>query len=109
MDFIGRVWRGEASLTFTYWIVGVVGNGVFQMTELSLAASGYDAQMTAEKASVIQGLIIASTAYFLWSAVCIWRSASNHTGSRAWAAFVKLSLLGGAVTVLWKFAVAVVL
>ena len=73
------------------------------MTELSLAASGYDAEMTPDKAMVLRGLTVAATVYFLFSAVCLWRSANNDRASPWWALFVKLSVLGGAVTVLWGF------
>jgi len=104
MDFIKELWRGNASLPFTYWVVAVIGNSLFGITDRALDGVGFYNAITAEKLTFLWGFIIVSTVYFLFSAVCVWRSATNYDGKPVWAILAKVVIVLGTIKSIGMFA-----
>jgi hypothetical protein len=104
MTFIKRIWEGNASLPFTYWVVAVIGNAIFSLADSILYASGYYNFITQEKLIVIWSLLFVSTAYFIFTLVSVWRSAANYKGAPAWAILAKIAMVLGALKTLSQLA-----
>jgi hypothetical protein len=100
MDYVKHLWNGNASLVFTYWVVAVIGNALFGISDRILDASGFYNVMTEEKLFFIYAFIAASTLYFLFTLVCVWRSATNYKGQGVWAILAKTAMVFGTLRML---------
>jgi hypothetical protein len=84
MNWIRRVWRGEAALVVVFWLYGVlavvVANALVGMASIPLASLGPIAVLAFLGASTL--LLLTYQALVL---VGIWRSAGRYPGWRPWA------------------------
>lgn len=78
MEFIKSTWRGEKSLPFTYWIIGVVVSVVLNLFSILLEPYTEDPNTSGGVLFfvVFYGLFL--LIYTLFAYVAIWRSASNY-------------------------------
>tara|TARA_R110002095_G_scaffold181259_1_gene158587 strand:- start:2379 stop:2741 length:363 start_codon:yes stop_codon:yes gene_type:complete len=81
VGFWQKLWRGEVSLSFTFWRMGI-------MTYLALAAFnyllgmlGYYKEITDFKNFQIWVFSIAVIIYMMFILICIWRSAGKYIAS----------------------------
>lgn len=85
MNLVKELWRGEVTLFKAYWVYGfavsVLLNGLMLML-LGLT------QMT-PNSPFFMVLWIATTAYGVFIAVAIWRSAGNYKGPKVWMALAR--------------------
>jgi hypothetical protein len=100
LDFVKELWRGNASLPFSYWVVAVIGNALFAIADRILDGAGYYNYITEEKLIFIWAFIIISTAYFLFTVVCVWRSATKYEGKPVWAILAKIAMVLGTLKTL---------
>jgi hypothetical protein len=100
MNYLHRHWRGELSLSVSFWINGVavsivfaiVGNIVDKLVELSmliLLSPLYDPTLYNSLVLVIAGLLSAIMIWLavnVWQAVGVWRSATRyqHDPTHGW-------------------------
>jgi hypothetical protein len=103
VDFVKNLWRGEVSLGFTYWVVAVVGNGIFNIFDIYLDYMGYYDVITESKLVLIWIFISISAIYLLFSAVCVWRSANRYKGRTVLAVLAKLAVVLGLMRSLKEF------
>ncbi len=96
MDFIKKVWNGDESLVFTYWVIAVVGNAAFVMADISLDGLGYYDAMTQGKILFVTAFIAFSILYFIFSFVCVWRSATKYDSTKYWGVAAKIAMIFGA-------------
>jgi hypothetical protein len=90
MEFIKDLWRGDVKLVFTYWVVGIIGNALFNLVvETYLDVVGFFDVITEEKTILIWVFTAISTLYFLFSIVCVWRSANKYKGLSRYAVLAK--------------------
>ncbi len=92
MGFLGKLWRGEVSLFTSFWIFGGLVLFMFQMFELTTLV------LTNSITSV--GFWV-GLFYYGFISVAIWRSSIKYTGSRVYAIFAQLTILGGWFRYLW--------
>jgi hypothetical protein len=104
MEFVKELWRGNASLPFSYWVVAVIGNALFTITDRILDGAGYYDFITEGMLIFIWGFIIVSTGYFLFTVVCVWRSATKYEGKTVWAILAKIAMVLGTLKTLGALA-----
>jgi len=88
-NYFIRLWRGQISLPMTYWVWGVFLT--FVVTLISGVLFGIMSQnqsLTSNIMILSLGAIVLLYSFFIL--VSIWRSASNHDGSRIWANIAKI-------------------
>ncbi len=95
MVFVREIWRGNASLPFTYWVVAVIGNTLLSIVDKVLDGSGYYNQITDDKLVFIYAFIAISTVYYFFTLVSVWRSASKYEGKPVWAILAKTAMVIG--------------
>ncbi|GEM_PF-1085296 len=79
ISLVFYAWTGQLGLKFTYWVVGVAGNlAVFVIPVVTLDRLGPEMNGW----YIIH--ILASGAYFLFSAVCLARAAGNFKREKTW-------------------------
>ena len=100
MDHVKELWRGNASLPFTYWVVAIIGNALFTITDMVLEGAGYYNVITEGKQIFISGFVIVSIGYQLFTVVCVWRSATNYEGKPVWAILAKVAVVLGMIRTL---------
>jgi hypothetical protein len=81
LKFSQKFWLGEKGLALTFWVVFVVGGFIVR---------GGAAYLFFQYRSAYVPLILLSTAYFIYSFVCVWRSANHYEGSKGWAVASKV-------------------
>ena len=84
--YVGRLWRGEVSLSVTYWVWGVLVN-------ILTRALIVFAVLVTHARSVVLGLGLLYIVYGLFMFVAIWRSAGRYGGRRIWADLARVSLV----------------
>ena len=100
MEFVKELWRGNASLPFSYWVIAVIGNALFAIMDVVLEGAGYYNVITEDKHNFIFVFLIVSIGYFLFTVVCVWRSATNYEGKPVWAILAKIAMVLGALRML---------
>lgn len=95
MVFVKELWRGDVSLAFTYWVVLVIGNFLFVLNDMYWEASGFYNVMTFEKVVSFWTFIAVGIIYFLFTAVCVWRSANKYKGRILWPILAKAVVVFG--------------
>lgn len=78
MNFIKTLWRGDISLSVTYWGMGVLMNVIFSVVFKLLNMLGYYDEITDIKIIIIITLSAAVFLYSIFISVCIWRSANHY-------------------------------
>ena len=68
MEFVKSLWRGEKSLTFTFWIMGII---------VALIVSVFDVLLFQYVSDFFLNFPLSLT-YALFILVCIWRSANAY-------------------------------
>ena len=86
MDFAKRLWRGEASLGFTFWIFGVFMLFFLRLFEIATANMSPGAG---------QAGFIVSMAYFMVYSVILWRTADRVEYDLIYARLVRGFILLG--------------
>lgn len=78
MNFVKELWRGEVSLSTTFWGMGVLINFAFSAFDGILNWLGFYDVIT--DITVIFTIIIAviTLLYSLFISICIWRSATKY-------------------------------
>lgn len=84
-NLLSRLWNGEISLPVTYWIWGVVGNRV-TFAAVLVAGDSFASPL------FMVGVVACYLAYFVVTAVAIWRSSARYRGPRIWADLSRVSL-----------------
>ena len=82
MNYIGKVWRGEAGLSKTYWLLGVLGCFLWSLP-IGMVSPG------SVTAMAVVGMFFA---YALLVNVGTWRAASLYEGPRLWAILAKVAV-----------------
>ena len=99
MDFIGSIWRGEATLAKVYWFYGAIGGVIFFFVPMTFFAAVNllaTANPVALAFAAIYGLGFAPT-YMVIISVGIWRSANAYEGRALWGLLAKVSVVLGII------------
>jgi len=86
MGFLAKLWRGQASLGFTFWIFGVFMLFFFRLFEIATA------NMSPELGQI--GFMV-SMAYFFVYSIILWRTAGNIDYDLIYARLVRGFILLG--------------
>jgi hypothetical protein len=80
MEFISKIWRGEASLGFTFWILGIFMLFILRLFEIATIkmSSGFG-----------QVGFIVSISYFLVYSIILWRTAAHVEYDLVYARLVR--------------------
>jgi len=84
--FLIKIWKGEASLGFTFWIMGVFMLVIFRVFEVATASISIEAARA--------GFLI-SMAYFFMYSIALWRTAANVEEDVKYALLARLFILAG--------------
>lgn len=79
ISFFYYLWKGQLSLTFTYWVVGFIGNFTVFIVPLFFIESP-PGEMTQAR---IVHLAISAT-YYAFSAVCVGRAVGLKKRPKTW-------------------------
>ena len=95
MSWLKQLWRGELSLSNTFWLFGVFGAFlllpllVFVLSKpLGLVFPYMDIYAMNEPAGA--AIFIAWIVYYIFALVAIWRSAGNYQGKKVWAILARI-------------------
>ena len=91
MATLQRIWRGEESLPRTYWLYGVVVNGLI----ISLAGTLIVAQLASPPLMLLYILFTLASSVFIL--VAVWRSAGHYLGPKVWAILARVVCVLGAL------------
>jgi len=78
MNFIKALWRGEKSLSFTFWRMGVLGWLVFRASNLLMDIIGFNDVPTDAKMFLYFLFLGILLVYLGFINICIWRSAGKY-------------------------------
>ena len=78
MSFFKKVWRGEYSLAFTFWVMGCIFPTPIFMTKFYLRETGVLGNEDTLIFLAGQVFLWAEWSYFLFITVALWNSSSNH-------------------------------
>ncbi|HYW59674.1 MAG TPA: GYF domain-containing protein [Xanthobacteraceae bacterium] len=98
--YVGRHWRGDFSLGFSYWVNGPVVTIAITIVVLLVAARAEANLGSAVWLIGLSAMILTLPFVTVWQFVGIWRSASRHTGRggrRGWAIAAKIAVVLGAL------------
>ena len=84
MATLQTVWRGEESLARTYWIYGVVVNGLI----IGVVGMLIVAQLESPPLALLYILFALASSVFI--IVAVWRSAGRYTGPKVWAILARV-------------------
>lgn len=93
MQAVRVLLRGGASLPFSFWVIGILGNAVFVISDAFLWEYGFYMFAIPEKVAFGRVFFAIATSYEVFSLFCIWNSASNYNGPKAWAALAKIMVV----------------
>jgi hypothetical protein len=91
MELVHRLWRGEVGLASTYWLYGVVLNGIV------LGVIGGTVVGLTGVLVLVVVYVAFSLAVSVFMAVAIWRSAGNYTGAKLWAVLARVAVVIGVI------------
>ena len=97
MEFVKDLWRGDVKLVFTYWVIAIIGSGLFAISDIYLDTIGFYEVITEGKMSFIWAFITCSFLYYFFTVVCVWRSASKYKGRAVWAILAKVAVVLGTI------------
>ena len=86
MAYLAKLWRGQASLGFTFWIFGVFMLFIFRLFEIATA------NMSPGLGQV--GFLV-SMVYFLFYSIILWRTAGNIDYDLIYARLARVFILVG--------------
>ena len=99
-SLLQSLWYGEVPLWRTYWIYGVLVNGLL----FGVAGSFVILLIGLRPVAVMYlAFVFVATAFNL---VSVWRSAGNYTGPRVWAILARIAVVVGTLSLargLYKF------
>jgi len=79
LKFIKKLWRGDISLTDTFWVMGVIVNVAISFFKTFLGWwLNLHEDVTDLKLTIILILTIVSLLYSVFISICIWRSATKY-------------------------------
>ena len=88
-NYFMRLWRGQISLPMTYWVWGVFITFIVTLiTGFLFGILTQNQTLTSNILTIGMGVIVLLYSFFIL--VSIWRSATNHDGSRLWANIAKV-------------------
>lgn len=106
-DIIVKHWRGDYSLGFSYWVIGV---GLTVAVSIVVALTNQFVSSFAVSSSLFGSILVVLCSFIvpltLWQLVGIWRSAKYHTsegGQLIWANVVKVMVVLAAVRAVFDF------
>ena len=108
-DWVRKLWRGDVKLVFTYWIVAACGNYSFRLVDIFFDKFGYYEAIAEGEwtgGEIFLWIFLASaipSLYFLFSAVCVWRSANKYKGRAVWAVLAKAAMVIGLIWMIKDF------
>lgn len=98
-NYLLRLFRGKISLPMTYWVWFL-----FVTFVLSVSLEFFSAQLgidpTSTQAFILFGSSILVMCYIIFILIAVWRSATNHEGSRFWANVAKIVVVVNIIVVL---------
>ena len=106
MEFIKDLWRGDVGFPFTFWVVAVVGNVLFKGIDNSLVAAGFYDTVTVGMLIFTWTFFAVLNSYFIFSLVCVWRSANKYEGSAIFAVLAKVGMVIVALFLILTIAIA---
>lgn len=101
-NFFARYWRGDLSLPFSFWTVGILATvaTVLVIILLNQTFGGSEGYNPYSAFAIIIGTWLFVTALTIWKTVGLWRSATRHMRERwqqgrrtFWGAVVKVLLV----------------
>ncbi|MDH5218271.1 MAG: hypothetical protein OEX19_11270 [Gammaproteobacteria bacterium] len=98
-NYLLRLYKGEIPLVVTYWIFGVLGNIIFiiileaflKPNMVLIVTYKYGIYLYKCYAWVV-------FVYFVFIAVCIWRSSNRYSGEKLWPILAKLIVISNLIT-----------
>jgi hypothetical protein len=101
MDDLRRTWRGDYGLGAAFWLFYLLGGiAIMIVGSLVLVAARF-AGIPTTGVVLVTGVAVS---YFILVAVGVWRAASRHYGSFAWAIVAKAVILLHAASLACHFA-----
>ena len=101
MDLIKKLWNGDFSLPITFWLFHVLGNGILNLIDTSLASSGlYDRLLGQDQYFLIMTFVIFGLCYFILTCTGVWRSSVKYGqsgGSKLWSGAAQIAVIIGIV------------
>jgi hypothetical protein len=95
MQFLKGLWRGDVNLAFTFWIIYVIGNHLFEWFAIFLNTRGFFDRAIGGSQSIIWAFSSLTVLYYVISAICVWRSANKYEGRAIWAGLAKAATIIG--------------
>ena len=92
MELIKNLWRGDAGLCFSYWVIGAIGNS---LTYIPLIVY-FNLATNLDNVMFIMALLTITVLYTCFSAVCIYRSSIKYEedgDDESWALLARFSLI----------------
>ena len=92
MSFLKRVWLGEYSLPFTFWVMGCLAPAPIFATKYYLSEAGVFAHENMTVFLAAQVFLWLEWSYFAFITVALWNASSNH---------LKRAASGGSENPIW--------
>ncbi|OIO03322.1 MAG: hypothetical protein AUJ49_04615 [Desulfovibrionaceae bacterium CG1_02_65_16] len=92
MKILLRLWRGEVALWKSFWLLGVLGK-IILIGSFALLAGTVPLPF-----SSFLTLLAVNLLHTIFSIVCIWRSADNYAGPRAYGFLARAFIVFGCVS-----------
>lgn len=105
-SYFVRHWRGELSLTISYWVNGALATLAAYAVVYALAYLVFQMHTDYSLAIYWIGVWLAIFLILLWQTVGIWRSADNSRakyGKRSYAGFAKVMVTLGVLSTVGRF------
>jgi len=97
-SYFARHWRGDLSLARSWWIGGVLINGLAVGMLFAIAAQVtillFDRNRGVAVVLLLLQIVLTIGAY-VWAVVGVWRSAGKHPGSRFWPIVARVMIVLG--------------
>lgn len=92
---MGELWRGEVGLAKTYWVWGVLVNGVLGVIGLFIVIS-------IGSVPLLLAYVALSVLFSIFMCVAIWRSAGNYTGPTIWMVLARIAVILGMLNLIFN-------
>jgi hypothetical protein len=89
-DWIGRLWRGEASLGHAFWDCAVLYGTLIHLISTGVA---FAAVVAGWPAWIAVAIFLLPTPYTVLCVVAVWRSAERYQGPPKWAAGARIGVV----------------
>ena len=90
--YIARLFRGDIPLVTTYWLWGVLGNGVFSGLSLVIEANYASVVTSWGGVFLVRYFYWVALAFAVFTWIAIWRSAGKYTG-QGWDVAARVMVL----------------